>query len=502
MKKVIVFICVVLFALSTNAQQIGALGHSYLKPIVYNPALTGASGYANAMLISKLQWTGFKGAPQLNVFNFDGNLRNKNIGLGVGLISDKKGLTNRVGGNFAYAYRLRLNKDIDLHFGISAGLINQSHDFSSIVVETSGIDPAISSDKQNKLTYDANAGFVFKWKALVFGASSPQIIGNKVEYKSDTTVSSYTQSRHYIGHLQYKFFVNEEKGIAIIPNAIVRVVANAPLQYDGTVSFDWQDKFWVGATYKSAYAVGANAGVCIKKRFCIGYSYDFGIGSISSYSGMTHEIMLNFKFGKKEENQPDEIDETVEVAPLEVAKDSIIAEVEDVSDAEEVKQLSDLNSLLVLNLIKEIEDLLDDANATSGKILDLKMRIAMFDNTAFADASLKSAVQDMAEKLQPPNQKSPDIIVRGNIVLEGADALADFSFVSVTIVDLDTEETVGTYTPNSKTGRYILILRPNKNYELIVENDGYELYIEELKFTEDLSSKEISKEIRLKKEGQ
>ena len=92
--------------------------------------------------------------------------------------------------------------------------------------------------------------------------------------------------RHYIGYLKYKFYIEKgkakekETGISIVPQAIVRIVPNAPIQYDGIVNFDWKDKFWVGVTYKSSYAVAANVGMRIMKQFYVGYSYDFAIGNI------------------------------------------------------------------------------------------------------------------------------------------------------------------------------------------------------------------------------
>ncbi len=107
--------------------------------------------------------------------------------------------------------------------------------------------------------------------------------------------------------LKYKFYINKEKGLSIAPQGLVRFVQNSPFQYDGNINFDWQDKFWIGATYKSDYAVGANVGFCIHKQLYVGYSYDFIIGDIGEYSGMAHELMLNFKFGKNKKEEVAEL---------------------------------------------------------------------------------------------------------------------------------------------------------------------------------------------------
>jgi hypothetical protein len=143
-----------------------------------------------------------------------------------------------------------------------------------------------------------------------------------------------------MGSLKYKFGISKEKGMYIVPMAMVRFVQNTPFQYDGGLNFEWEDKLWIGAAYKSSYAVGANVGFCIHKQFSIGYSYDFIIGEIGEYSGMAHELMMNFKFGKrKEEPKADLEKEAAEKAANERRMDSLETEVQ-ISQAR-LKQLSD-----------------------------------------------------------------------------------------------------------------------------------------------------------------
>jgi type IX secretion system PorP/SprF family membrane protein len=513
MRKTVTILFIVLYSVIAKAQQIGAFSHSFYKPMVYNPAFAGSSGYGNATVISRAQWTGFKGSPQLNVFMLDGNLTNKNIGLGIGLISDKKGISNRIGGSLFYSYRLKINDDMHLRFGVSGGVINQTLNFSKVIVETN-TDPTLFTNDQHQITYDANAGLAFIWKVLELGFSVPQIVGNKIKYKGDTTVgSTYAQARHYIGYVKYKFYMEENKGISIIPQAIVRIVPHTPIQYDGIINFDWNDKFWVGATYKSNYAVAANVGFCIRKHFYVGYSYDFAIGNIGKYSGMSHELMLNFKFGKgnteadKEAKSAAEKEESNNVVEKDEPKPAVQKEapllpaaVIVAEDSLETRPaLTDLTTLLLLNLIKEIETILDDPNATSIQILDLKNRISAFSNSEFANAAMKEKVNQYTSKLKLPSESSPDIIVKGTIILEGSSLPANYSSVTITVVDKKNEETVGTYSPNSKTGKYLLILRPDEKYQIIVENEEYQIHTEDLFFPANTENKEIIQVITLKK---
>lgn len=326
---------------AVNAQQIGMYSHYFYKPMVYNPAFTGTSDATNVMFISRSQWSDFKGAPQLNLATFDGSLLNKKVGLGVMLMSDRKGITNRIGGDLYYSYRLNINDDMHLQFGVSLGVVDHQVDYSKALVESAN-DPTLFTDSQNKTVFNGNAGLAFVWKELEFGVAVPQVIGNRVNYVDTSNVRGYyTQARHYMGSLKYKFYINKEKGLSIAPQGLVRFVPNTPFQYDGNVNFDWQDKFWIGATYKSGYAVGANVGFCIHKQLYVGYSYDFIIGDIGEYSGMAHELMLNFKFGKNKKTEVAELPKEDKKAEELAAKRMDSLETELSTSQAKLKALSD-----------------------------------------------------------------------------------------------------------------------------------------------------------------
>ncbi len=328
------------------AQQIGMYGHYFYKPLVYNPAFTGVidddNTNANALLISRSQWANFKGAPQLTIFTADGNILDKKVGLGLSLISDRKGITNRTGGNVYYSYRVALNKDMHLYLGASLGVADQSIDFSKALVESPS-DPTLYTDAQHKMAFDANAGLLFTWKDLKAGAAIPQLFANKlksVNYVDSTNIHAYyTYVRHYMISAQYKYFIVKEKGISVIPFALIRFVPKAPFQYDVNVNFDWENKFWVGAAYKSKYAIAANVGFCLHKQLNVGYSYDIIMGNLGKYSGVSHEIMVNFKFAKKTDVYSDNTNTNSVNTDYEEQLDQLQTQLQ--KNQEKLKELSD-----------------------------------------------------------------------------------------------------------------------------------------------------------------
>jgi type IX secretion system PorP/SprF family membrane protein len=350
MKKLALGILLICLGLSVRSQQVGMASHAFYKPMINNPAYTGKSENVNAMLISRSQWTGFRGAPQLNLLTIDGSLMEEKAGIGLSFISDKKGLNKRAGGYLNYAYRVKINDNSSLRFGIALGVIDHTIDYTDALVENSS-DPFLFGSTEHKTAFDANAGLVLILKEFELGVSAPQLFGNKISYVDNkSTRANYLQTRHYLASLKYGFLIAKEKKIYIVPQALVRIVPNSPFQYEGTINLDWRDKLWIGATYKSNYALVAHAGVCLYKQLSIGYAYDFIMGDLANYSGISHEIMVSFKFGKNKSSDQ-ELTPVIEASkndPYERRLDSLqeVLSANQTRLAEDQKKITELNNKL------------------------------------------------------------------------------------------------------------------------------------------------------------
>jgi type IX secretion system PorP/SprF family membrane protein len=473
--KIIIFI---LIAKNLHSQQIVMFNHYFYKPMVYNPAFTGTGDAANLMLINHTQWTGFKGGPQYNLLTFDGNLINKNTGLGITLVSDKKGVNNRVGGNISYSYKIRFKDKIYLLLGLSVGAINQTIDYSKASIENPN-DPSLFINSQNKTTFDANAGLAFVCKGLEFGFAVPQIANNKINYASSSDATTFfTQSPHYMSSLKYKFLISKAKEISITPLALVRYVQNTPMQYDANINLDVQNKFWVGATYKSNYAIGLNLGVILFKRLSIGYSYDYITGSINKYSGLSHEILLNFKFIKQKK------------APTatELAED------------EELKKLSsqNLNKLIIQRLLEKIEAVLDKEKTTPEEIQALLDEISSFFDSESVDP-MQETLNKYYNSLKNQAKGELNVLIKGKIAYDGNDQNKEYSDIIINVTDLATNKVIATCSPTSKEGKYYIILKPAGKYLIVAEKPGYQNYTKNLSLSGTTESYEMSLEIRFKK---
>lgn len=473
-------IMLIVSALNIKAQQCVMFSHYFYKPMVYNPAYAGTGGATSAMLINHTQWMGFKGGPQYNILTVDGNLINKNTGLGISLISDKKGITSRIGGNIFYSYKLKFNSTSHLLLGVSAGAIDQTINLSNATFENPN-DPYLFSNSQRKTTFDANAGLALVVNNFEFGFAIPQIANNKLNYLSNTDARTYyTQARHYMSTLKYKFMISKAKDISVTPLGLVRYVPNTPFQYDANLNFDFKNKFWIGATYKSNYAVGANAGVTLFNRLSIGYNYDFITASVGKYAGLSHEIMLNFKFIKSEKRKLRE---------------------QEKKDQEMLKSVTgkDLNKLIIMRLLERIERVLDSDKSDPEEINQILEEISAFlDSDAAENDPLQITLNQYYKSLKQP-QGELSVLVKGKIVFEGNENATDYSGIDITITDIGTKQVVAICKPSPKNGNYFIILKPGKKYVLLVQKEGFPNHTRNFSPDGSVESYEMSQEIRLKK---
>jgi len=124
-------------------------------------------------------------------------------------------------------------------------------------------------------------------------------------------------------------------------------------------------------------------------------------------------------------------------------------------------------------------------------IKDLEKKVAL-------NRMLTNEEDEIRDSLQPP--PIPVLLVKGTVIFDDNAIQLDFSMVSISVTDKASNEIVGIYAPNAKTGKYLFILDPGKKYLVTTNPDGYQLYSEDFSPENKNESYEISHEIRLKKE--
>ena len=308
MRKLYKLLAVILIATSANAQQLPLYSTYFFTPYIFNPAMSGYNGVTEIVAMHKRQWTGVQGAPNTSALAINGDLNEMKFGWSVYGYNDQTDIVNRTAFYGSYAYHLRFTEKNSLSFGLSAGYLNNSIDQSAINGDDG--DPVIGANLNNSGQFDINFGLALKLGDFLLGASVPQLLAPKIKFSGNDENNQvfYQMLRHYVIHTQYDVRLQNDKMI-LSPYIVMRAADDVQPQVDAGLMFNMPDYFFVGAAYRSNYAVTANVGVHMTENISLGYAYDFSTSEFASSLGGSHELMLRWRFGssKKDKRLENEI---------------------------------------------------------------------------------------------------------------------------------------------------------------------------------------------------
>lgn len=295
-----------------------------------NPAITGIENYTDIKLGVRNQWQGLEGAPKTSFIsvhtplgkNFiygsatsveEGggtNPMNRSFvqtyrasephhGIGFHAVKDEAGPLSSTYANITYAYHIGLSVNSNLSFGVAAGISKLYLDVSKVTTENTTIDPSINGSLNNRIQPDLGAGIWLYGPTYFAGFSAQSLLGRTIVF-TDTKGPKYGKGKE-IPHLfltgGYKFYIGED--MAAIPSVMIKYVNPSPLTVDVNLKVAFQDKFWVGASYRKDDAIAGMIGFNVGSYLNIGYSYDYTTSALNSVSNGSHEIVLGFLLNNK-----------------------------------------------------------------------------------------------------------------------------------------------------------------------------------------------------------
>ncbi len=301
MKQIIYILFLLFITTNIKAQQLPLYSQYMLNDYVINPAIAGTQNYFQAKSNNRYQWVGIVDAPRTYILSVYGPHKSKDIGYGGYVFSDVTGPTSRTGVMLSYAYNFKLNDDIKVSFGLSAGLLQFKIDGSKITLHDDG-DPSLGYGFFIDYIPDANLGGYLYSDKYYFGISARQLLGNKVKFNELTTQGLNKLKNHFYMHGGYKYDINSD--FQVEPSVIIKYMNPAPLQIDINAKVIYKQMVWLGGSWRSADAFSVLVGYLYNDQIMFGYSYDFTTSNIKNYSSGTHELMIGAKFNKiKKDNE-------------------------------------------------------------------------------------------------------------------------------------------------------------------------------------------------------
>ncbi len=297
MKKLLKLFTICIFsATSAHAQQDPMVSQYMFNGLYLNPAYAGSHDYWSSTLTFRNQWVGLEGAPETAIAAVDGPISVKNMGLGLILLHDKIGVTRQNTAILNYAYQLKLNKNSKLAFGINAGFSQFNARLTDLTVWDQ--DQVFDSDITSKVIPRLGVGAYYFGKKHYVGFSIPTLFAyqKELDFNFDLSRASFLR-RHYLLTAGYVFDV--AKNLKLKPSVLFKYVENTPLEVDFNLSAVYQNKFWLGTSFRTYDAVAVILEYQTNSFFRVGYSYDITVSKLRKYSNGSHEIMIGIDFGKE-----------------------------------------------------------------------------------------------------------------------------------------------------------------------------------------------------------
>ena len=278
-----------------KAQQLPLYSNYFFTPFIYNPAQSGTEGSTELTLLHRRQWVDVQGSPETSALAINGSLNEQKVGWSVYGFRDVTDIISRMGIYGNYAYHIKLADNTSLSFGLGAGYINNAIDQSAI--RSKDAEAIITVTTDNRGNFDLNTGANLSIADFKLGFAIPQLLNPSIEYTENTTQPvNYSLIRHYVVNASYDFRFKGKDNI-LTPLVMIKAAKNVPIQFDAGAIFNLKDYGYVGAMFRSDYAVTANIGLNLTDELTLGYAYDFSTNTFASSLGISHEFMLKYRFG-------------------------------------------------------------------------------------------------------------------------------------------------------------------------------------------------------------
>lgn len=305
---------------------------------VFNPGYAGSKDFLSVNILYREQWWGlnqtgsngdsFKYSPTTQTFAIQSPI-NKRVSLGITAIQDRIGARSSTTLNFVYAYHFPFAKG-ELSLGLQGGLINWKADWSKLNFrDPQALDPIFELNNPTRMVPNVGIGLYYYSSNFYAGFSIPHVIENDLRDLTDADFGKRQNIDKYYRHYYFMMGSAIELGgkhLVFKPSILVKNVGllsdfaanqqtlnqvGAPTEFDIDLSLLFQEMFWVGVSYRSAFEVKGFGGdssndsadiwfsVLLNNGMRIGAAYDFTLTPLRNNTSGSFELMLGYDLDYK-----------------------------------------------------------------------------------------------------------------------------------------------------------------------------------------------------------
>jgi type IX secretion system PorP/SprF family membrane protein len=296
MKKRLYYLILICTLTGTfRAQQDAMFTHYMHNTLWLNPAYAGTRDALTVTGIHRAQWVGFDGAPEVQSLTMHSPILKGKMGMGLSVLNDKIGPTQSTIFALDLQYQVKLSPKSKLAFGIKGLVDVYKNNVSRLTLNNPG-DVAFAQNYQLVLP-NAGTGIYYHRERFYAGISTPKLMEN-----IGNGTLQINEKRHY-------FFIMGTvvpltKTIKFKPTCFFKATVGSPVQGDVTGSFMFNDRFSLGAMYRTGDAAGALLTYNFNEQCTFGYSFDWSMANTTGkYNSGSHEIMLRYDLISKSKSK-------------------------------------------------------------------------------------------------------------------------------------------------------------------------------------------------------
>ncbi|RZM21498.1 MAG: type IX secretion system membrane protein PorP/SprF [Pedobacter sp.] len=285
--KIKILILITIIGMSkANAQTTPLVNQYFHNTYLANPSMAGIRRGGAVDLAFSSQWNSVPGAPLVQ--NLSATYGWEHIGVGLNMNLDKAGLQRQTRILGTYAYHLPLAKETKLHFGLSAGCINQRVDMQDLVGNPDdNVVGMYNTDHRSYFDGDFGVGLTSSGFNLDFALVNLKNYFRRDNFRLINSPILYAAA-------SYQFDLGDNQ---FLPKVAYRSFQALSGIFDIGGQFALvNEQLLLTAIYHTSQAASFSIGMHYKKRYTINTSYTTQTGSLSGYAAGSFEVNLGINW--------------------------------------------------------------------------------------------------------------------------------------------------------------------------------------------------------------
>jgi type IX secretion system PorP/SprF family membrane protein len=288
MKKLIIFLIVILSGAGLFAQQMPLSENYFLDKYSLAPSYAGNFNNKYLFMGYRSDWSGIDGGPKTFRLAYNDSFM-QNAGFGGKFVYDKAGIFKQIIIMGSYSYKVKLAETQHLLFGLSAGFYSNTLNLSDYYNDPKyNLDPAlVNADITSKLKFMSDFSMVYVLKEFEAGLLFSNI--NFGDAKYSETPLKYKPLANYQFHGSYLYRISKEWEVS--PLLVVRGGRYIKSQFEIASQVQYMKRVWGSLMFRDAGIWGIGLGANINKGLKIGYNFNIASTAAPRFYN-NHEITL------------------------------------------------------------------------------------------------------------------------------------------------------------------------------------------------------------------